>query len=41
MVFGLVLWIATVIVQIEDLFAYVDHAFSWEFADCVTFYPPL
>jgi hypothetical protein len=39
-VFGLVLWIAVVIQQILDLFAYVDDAFSWEFADNVTYYPP-
>jgi hypothetical protein len=39
-VFGLILWIAMVIVQIKDLFAYVNNAFSWEFADCVIFYPP-
>jgi hypothetical protein len=31
--FGLVLWIAVVVRLILDLFAYVDDAFSWEFAD--------
>jgi hypothetical protein len=29
-----------VIVQIKDLFAYVNNAFSWEFADRVIFYLP-
>jgi hypothetical protein len=38
--FSLVLWIAIVILHIHDLFAYVDDAFSWEFASNVTFYPP-
>jgi hypothetical protein len=38
-IFGLVLWIATVIVHILDLFAYVDDTFSWEFADCFSYYP--
>jgi hypothetical protein len=38
--FGLVLWIAIVLLSILDLFAYVDDAFSWEFADNVTYYPP-
>jgi hypothetical protein len=38
--FGLVLWIAVVLLLILDLFAYVDDAFSWEFADEVTHYPP-
>jgi hypothetical protein len=39
--FGLVLWIAVVVKLILDLFAYVDDAFSWEFADNTAFYPPL
>jgi hypothetical protein len=38
--FGLVLWIAVVLLLILDLFAYVDDAFSWEFANDVTYYPP-
>ena len=38
--FGLVLWIAVMIKHIFDLFAYVDDAFSWEFANNTTFYPP-
>jgi hypothetical protein len=38
--FSLVLWIAVFIKLINDLFAYVDDAFSWEFADRVTFYTP-
>ena len=38
--FGLVLWIAVVIKHIEDLFAYVDDAFSWEFADSMSYYHP-
>ena len=38
--FGLVLWIAVDIKHIEDLFAYVDDAFSWEFADSMSYYHP-
>ena len=38
--FSLVLWIAVFVKRILDLFAYVDNAFSWEFADHVTYYPP-
>ena len=38
--FGLVLWIAAVIMQVSDLFAYVDDAFSWESADRLQFYTP-
>jgi hypothetical protein len=38
--FSLVLWIAIHVKHILDLFAYVDDAFSWEFADHITFYPP-
>ena len=38
--FGLVLWIAVFVKFICDLFAYVDDAFSWEFASHVTFYSP-
>jgi hypothetical protein len=38
--FSLVLWIAIFIKHIHDLFAYVDDAFSWEFADHLTVYPP-
>jgi len=38
--FGLVLWIAGFVVFIHDLFAYVDDAFSYEFADRMTFYGP-
>jgi len=38
--FGLVLWIAVVIKHIKDLFAYVDDAFSWEFADSTSYYHP-
>jgi hypothetical protein len=38
--FSLILWIAVFVKHICDLFAYVDDAFSWEFADCITFYPP-
>ena len=39
-VFSLVLWIAVFVKLIHDLFAYVDDAFSWEFADRVTYYTP-
>ena len=39
-IFSLVLWIASFVKLIHDLFAYVDDAFSWEFADRVTFYAP-
>jgi hypothetical protein len=38
--FSLVLWIAVFIKCIIDLFAYVDDAFSWEFADQAIFYKP-
>jgi hypothetical protein len=38
--FSLVLWIAIFVKHIHDLFAYVDDAYSWEFADRVTFYSP-
>ena len=38
--FGLVLWITIIIKHIEDLFAYVDDAFSWEFADSMAYYHP-
>jgi hypothetical protein len=38
--FSLVIWIAVFVKHIHDLFAYVDDAFSWEFADRVTFYHP-
>lgn len=38
--FSLVLWIAIFVKFIVDLFAYVDDAFSWEFASHVTFYAP-
>ena len=35
--FGLVLWITVVIKFIDDLFAYIDDAFSWEFASNITY----
>ena len=38
--FGLILWIAVIVLYISDLFAYVDDAFSWEFADSLVYYPP-
>jgi hypothetical protein len=38
--FSLVLWIAVFVRRIADLFAYVDNAFSWEFADQTIFYEP-
>jgi hypothetical protein len=37
---GLVLWIEINIKGIEDLFAYVDDSFSWEFADNKLWYEP-
>ena len=37
---GLVLWIAISIKGIQDLFAYVDDSFSWEFADNTLWYEP-
>jgi hypothetical protein len=37
---GLVLWIAIFVKGIEDLFAYVDDSFSWEFADNMLWYEP-
>jgi hypothetical protein len=38
--FSLVLWIAVFLRCIVDLFAYVDNAFSWEFANQTIFYEP-
>jgi len=38
--FSLVLWIAIVVKFIDDLFAYIDDAFSWEFTNILTFYQP-
>ncbi|KAI5822215.1 DNA/RNA polymerase [Schizophyllum commune Tattone D] len=38
--FGLVLWIAIFIRLLEDLFGYVDDAFSWEFEGNLEFYEP-
>ncbi|KIY43044.1 hypothetical protein FISHEDRAFT_78901 [Fistulina hepatica ATCC 64428] len=38
--FALVLWIATYIKMILDLFAYVDDAFSWDFANNLVWYEP-
>ncbi|KIY43070.1 hypothetical protein FISHEDRAFT_78863 [Fistulina hepatica ATCC 64428] len=38
--FSLVLWIATFVKYILDLFAYVDDTFSWDFADCLLWYEP-
>ncbi|KAF8814652.1 hypothetical protein BYT27DRAFT_7081565 [Phlegmacium glaucopus] len=38
--FSLVLWIAIFVKFILDLFAYIDDAFSWDFADSSTFYAP-
>ena len=37
---GLVLWIATSIKGIPDLFAYVDDSFFWDFADNTLWYEP-
>jgi hypothetical protein len=36
---GLILWIATFVFMLEDLLAYVDDTFSWEFEDNFLFYP--
>ncbi|KIY47447.1 hypothetical protein FISHEDRAFT_74644 [Fistulina hepatica ATCC 64428] len=38
--FVLVLWIATYVKFILDLFAYVDDTFSWDFADNLAWYEP-
>ncbi|KIY47218.1 hypothetical protein FISHEDRAFT_74876 [Fistulina hepatica ATCC 64428] len=38
--FALVLWIATYLKCILDLFAYVDDTFSWDFADNLAWYEP-
>ncbi|KIY46252.1 hypothetical protein FISHEDRAFT_75807 [Fistulina hepatica ATCC 64428] len=38
--FALVLWIATYIMFVLDLFAYVDDTFSWDFADDLVWYEP-
>jgi len=38
--FSLVLWISIVVKSIDDLYAYVDDAFSWEFTDRLAFYQP-
>jgi hypothetical protein len=37
---GMVLWIAVFVKGIQDLFAYVDDSFSWEFADNMLWYEP-
>lgn len=37
---GVVLWIAIFVRHLEDLFAYVDDTFLWEFADNMTWYEP-
>jgi hypothetical protein len=37
---GLVLWIAIKIKNLEDLFAYVDDTFSWDFCGNLEFYEP-
>jgi hypothetical protein len=37
---GLVLWIAIKVKHLEDLFAYVDDAFSWDFEGNLEFYEP-
>src|ERR1700690_1562812 len=37
---GLVLWIAIKIKHLEDLFAYVDDAFSWDFEGNLDLYEP-
>ncbi|PBK94094.1 DNA/RNA polymerase [Armillaria gallica] len=38
--FGLVLWIATFVKLLTDIFGYVNDSFSWEFADRETWYGP-
>ena len=38
--FALVLWIAICLINIEDLLAYVDDTFSWDFEDCLDWYDP-
>jgi hypothetical protein len=37
---GLVLWIAIKVKELEDLLAYVDDVFSWDFAGNLDFYEP-
>jgi hypothetical protein len=37
---GVVLWIAIFVKGIQDLFAYVDDSFSWDFADNMLWYEP-
>jgi hypothetical protein len=37
---GVVLWIATFVSGIHDLFTYVDDSFSWEFMDNTLWYEP-
>jgi hypothetical protein len=38
--FALVLWIAICLIKIEDLLAYVDDTFSWDFEDNLEWYDP-
>ncbi len=38
--FGLVLWIATFVKLLTNIFGYVDDSFSWEFADRENWYGP-
>jgi hypothetical protein len=37
---GVVLWIATFVKSLDDLFAYVDDSFSWEFESNTLWYEP-
>ncbi|KAJ3925257.1 MAG: hypothetical protein NXY57DRAFT_907303, partial [Lentinula lateritia] len=37
---GLVIWIATFVKLLDDIFDYVDDSYGWEFEQNVTFYKP-
>ena len=37
---GAILWIASFWLGIEDIYAYIDGCFSWEFSDRTLFYLP-
>jgi hypothetical protein len=37
---GMVLWIVIFVKGIDDMFAYVDNTFSWEFANTSEWYEP-
>ncbi|KAJ7471793.1 hypothetical protein FB451DRAFT_307877 [Mycena latifolia] len=39
-VMGLVIWIATFVKLLPDIFCYVDDTYGWEFKTNLTYYPP-